>query len=55
MSEDSTWKDAYNIRYHIIKKRIDKVLILETNERLTQPEKSPLFILTNGTRRNLKG
>src|SRR5450432_360153 len=30
---------AYNIRYHIIKKRIDKVLILDTNERLTQPGK----------------
>ena len=30
---------SYNIRYHIIKKRIDKVLILDTNERLTQPGK----------------
>jgi hypothetical protein len=30
---------AYNIRYHIIKKRIDKVMILDTNERLTQPGK----------------
>jgi hypothetical protein len=30
---------AYNIRYHIIKKRIDKVLILGTSERLTQPDK----------------
>ncbi|MFT3935417.1 MAG: GAF domain-containing protein [Chitinophagaceae bacterium] len=30
---------AYNIRYHIIKKRIDKVNILNTNERLTQPGK----------------
>ncbi len=30
---------AYNIRYHIIKKRIDKVCILDTGERLTQPEK----------------
>ena len=27
---------AYNIRYHIVKKRIDKVTILHTNERLTQ-------------------
>lgn len=28
---------AYNIRYEIIKKRIDKVHIKETNERLTKP------------------
>ncbi len=33
---------AYNIRYHIIKKRIDKVLILDSSERLTQPEKIAL-------------
>ena len=30
---------AYNIRYEIVKKRIDKVRIKETNERLTQPGK----------------
>lgn len=30
---------AYNIRYEIIKKRIDKVRIENTNERLTQPGK----------------
>lgn len=30
---------AYNIRYEIVKKRIDKVLIKGTNERLTQPHK----------------
>jgi hypothetical protein len=30
---------AYNIRYQVIKKRIDKVLIRNTNERLTQPER----------------
>jgi hypothetical protein len=30
---------AYNARYEIIKKRIDKVRIKETNERLTQPGK----------------
>jgi len=30
---------AYNIRYEIIKKRIDKVRIKSTNERLTQPDK----------------
>ena len=33
---------AYNIRYHIIKKRIDKVRILSTNERLTQVGKIAL-------------
>ena len=30
---------AYNIRYEIMKKRIDKALVTETNERLTQPGK----------------
>jgi hypothetical protein len=30
---------AYNIRYQIVKKRIDKVHIRNTNERLTQPGK----------------
>lgn len=30
---------TYNTRYEIIKKRIDKVRIKETNERLTQPGK----------------
>jgi hypothetical protein len=30
---------AYNIRYEIVKKRIDKALIMGTNERLTQPGK----------------
>ena len=30
---------AYNIRYEILKKRIDKVRIKDTNERLTQPGK----------------
>jgi len=34
---------AYNIRYHIIKKRIDKVLILDSQERLTQPGKIALI------------
>jgi len=33
---------AYNIRYHIIKKRIDKVNIKDTHERLTQPDKIAL-------------
>jgi hypothetical protein len=30
---------SYNIRYEIIKKRLDKVHIKDTNERLTQPRK----------------
>ncbi|WP_131537312.1 GAF domain-containing protein [Pedobacter nototheniae] len=30
---------AYNIRYEVVKKRIDKVLIKGTTERLTQPHK----------------
>ncbi len=30
---------AYNIRYEVIKKRIDKARILKTGERLTQPRK----------------
>lgn len=30
---------AYNIRYQVVKKRIDKVRIYNTNERLTQPGK----------------
>ena len=30
---------GYNIRYHIVKKRIDKVRIADTGERLTQPGK----------------
>jgi len=33
---------AYNIRYHIVKKRIDKVTIRNTKERLTQPGKIAL-------------
>jgi hypothetical protein len=34
---------GYNIRYHIIKKRIDKVHIKDTGERLTQPGKIALI------------
>jgi hypothetical protein len=33
---------AYNIRYHIVKKRIDKVMVRGTGERLTQPGKIAL-------------
>ncbi len=34
---------TYNIRYEVIKKRIDKVLIKDTDERLTQPGKIALI------------
>jgi len=34
---------AYSVRYEVVKKRIDKVLIKETGERLTQPEKIALI------------
>ncbi|MDJ1484921.1 GAF domain-containing protein [Cytophagaceae bacterium YF14B1] len=37
---------AYNIRYQIIKKRIDKVHIKNTSERLTQPDTIALVYLT---------
>ena len=38
---------AYNIRYEIIKKRIDKVHIKNTNERLTQPGKIAIVYSQN--------
>lgn len=38
---------AYNIRYEIIKKRIDKVHISGTNERLTQPDKIAIVYSNN--------
>ncbi|MCJ8208520.1 GAF domain-containing protein [Mucilaginibacter sp. RS28] len=38
---------AYNIRYEVIKKRIDKVLIKDTGERLTQPGKIALVYTTS--------
>jgi hypothetical protein len=37
---------AYNIRYHIIKKRIDKVRLKDSEERLTQPNKIALVYFT---------
>jgi hypothetical protein len=36
---------AYNIRYQMIKKRIDKVRIKHSQERLTQPDKIALIYL----------
>ena len=38
---------AYNTGYQVIKKRIDKVLIRNTNERLTQPGKIALVYFNN--------
>jgi hypothetical protein len=46
---------AYNIRYHIIKKRIDKVLILDTNERLTQPGKIAIIYFDDRDAEEFKG
>jgi len=46
---------AYNIRYHIIKKRIDKVLILDTNERLTQPGKIAIIYFDERDAQEFKG
>lgn len=37
---------AYSVRYEIVKKRIDKVLIKGTIERLTQPEKVAMVYFT---------
>jgi hypothetical protein len=38
---------AYNIRYEIIKKRIDKAHIRNTNERITQPGKITIVYSQN--------
>jgi hypothetical protein len=42
---------AYNIRYQIIKKRIDKVCIRGTSERLTQPGKIAIVYIDTAIRR----
>ncbi|MBI1226705.1 MAG: hypothetical protein GC192_15835 [Bacteroidetes bacterium] len=41
---------AYNIRYEIIKKRIDKACILDSEERLTQPDKIAIVYATDPMR-----
>ncbi len=46
---------SYNIRYHIIKKRIDKVLVLDTNERLTQPGKIAIIYFDDRDAQEFKG
>jgi hypothetical protein len=38
---------AYNVRYEMIKKRIDKAFIKNTNERLTQPHKLAVVYSSN--------
>ena len=38
---------AYNVRYEMIKKRIDKAVIKGTNERITQPNKLCVVFSTN--------
>ena len=38
---------AYNIRYEVVKKRIDKVLVSGTDQRLTQPGKIALVYFNN--------
>jgi hypothetical protein len=38
---------SYNIRYQMVKKRIDKALIKDTNERLTQPGKIAIVYFNN--------
>jgi hypothetical protein len=38
---------AYNIRYHIVKKRIDKVHLKDSAERLTQPNKIALVYFSD--------
>lgn len=46
---------SYNIRYQIIKKRIDKVLLKDSNERLTQPGKIAIVYLTDKDREEYIG
>jgi hypothetical protein len=38
---------GYNIRYQVVKKRIDKVHVRDTNERLTQPGKIAIIYLND--------
>ncbi len=46
---------VYNIRYEVIKKRIDKVRLKDSNERLTQPDKIALVYLTRAEADEYKG
>jgi hypothetical protein len=44
---------AYNIRYQVIKKRIDKVRLKNSEERLTQPGKIALVYFNKKMQRNI--
>ena len=43
MKSGLTWKVLIISRYHIVKKRIDKVTVRGTQERVTQPGKIALI------------
>jgi len=46
---------GYNIRYQVVKKRIDKVHVRETNERLTQPGKIAIIYLNEREAEEYRG
>ena len=46
---------AYNIRYEIIKKRIDKITLKGSSERLTQPRKIALVFINSKEVEEYKG
>jgi hypothetical protein len=46
---------GYNIRYQVVKKRIDKVHVRDTNERLTQPGKIAIIYLNEREADEYKG
>ncbi len=46
---------GYNIRYQVVKKRIDKVHVRETNERLTQPDKIAIIYLNEREAEEYRG
>ena len=51
----STSNGAYNIRYEIVKKRIDKALVEGTSERVTQPGKVALIYGQPGEAQEYRG
>jgi hypothetical protein len=46
---------GYNIRYQVVKKRIDKVHVKDTNERLTQPGKIAIIYFNDKEAEEYKG
>jgi hypothetical protein len=46
---------GYNIRYQVVKKRIDKVHVKDTNERLTQPGKIAIIYFSDKEAEEYKG